>query len=107
MEPRPNKRAREEQPEAPAASSAPACSSSTSFSSSSSSSSAAAAAAALPFRGPAADSVLGERLIDVIGIVAAMGFAAEVSHCLYLCGDLWREGDKGATNDMIARSLER
>jgi len=46
-------------------------------------------------------------MIDVIGIVAAMGFAAEVSHCLYLCGETWRKGDKGATNDMIARSLER
>jgi hypothetical protein len=51
--------------------------------------------------------VLGERLIDVIGIVAAMGFAAEVSHCLYLCGETWRKGDKGATNDMLACSLER
>jgi ankyrin repeat protein len=36
-----------------------------------------------------------------------MGFAAEVSHCLYLCGETWRKGDKGATNDMLARSLER
>jgi hypothetical protein len=60
-----------------------------------------------PFRGPAADSVLGERLIDVLGIVAAMGFAAEVSHCLYLCGETWRKGDRGATNVMLARSLER
>jgi hypothetical protein len=68
---------------------------------------AARVAAPAPFRGPAADSVLGERLIDVIGIVAAMGFAAEVSHCLYLCGETWRKGDKGATNDMLARSLER
>jgi hypothetical protein len=65
------------------------------------------ALAPAPFRGPAADSVLGERLIDVIGIVAAMGFAADVAHCLYLCGETWRKGDKGATNDMLARSLER
>ena len=64
-------------------------------------------AGAAPFRGPAADSVLGERLIDVIGIVAAMGFAAEVAHCLYLCGETWRKGDKGATNDMLARSMEK
>jgi hypothetical protein len=64
-------------------------------------------AAPAPFRGPAADSVLGERLIDVIGIVAAMGFAAEVSHCLYLCGETYRKGGKGATNDMLTRSLER
>ena len=51
--------------------------------------------------------MLGERLLDVLPIVAAMGFAAEVSHCLLLCGDTWRKGDKGATNDMLARSLER
>jgi ankyrin repeat protein len=36
-----------------------------------------------------------------------MGFAAEVSHCLFLCGETYRKGDKGATNDMLARSLER
>jgi hypothetical protein len=72
-----------------------------------SSSSSSSVSTPAPFRGPAADSVLGERLIDVIGIVAAMGFAAEVSHCLYLCGETWRKGDKGATNDMLARSLER
>ncbi len=51
--------------------------------------------------------MLGERLIDVIGIVAAMGFAAEVAHCLYLCGETYRRGDKGATNDMLARSMEK
>jgi len=43
----------------------------------------------------------------VIGIVAAVGFACEVSHCLYLCGVTFRRGDKGATNDMLVRSLER
>jgi ankyrin repeat protein len=36
-----------------------------------------------------------------------MGFAAEVAHCLYLCGETWRKGDKGATNDMLVRSMER
>jgi ankyrin repeat protein len=36
-----------------------------------------------------------------------MGFAAEVAHCLYLCGETWRKGNKGATNDMLARSLEK
>ena len=72
-----------------------------------SSSAEAGGAAPAPFRGPAADSVLGERLIDVIGIVAAMGFAAEVAHCLYLCGETYRKGDKGATNDMLARSMEK
>jgi hypothetical protein len=114
MEARPSKRAREEQAgqERPQAA-APGGSNSSSSSSSSSSSAGAAdassssSAAAAPFRGPAADSVLGERLIDVIGIVAAMGFAAEVAHCLYLCGETWRKGDKGATNDMLARSMEK
>jgi hypothetical protein len=52
-------------------------------------------------------ALLGELLLDVLPIVAAVGFAAEVSHCLYLCGETWRRGDRGATNDMIARSLER
>jgi ankyrin repeat protein len=36
-----------------------------------------------------------------------MGFAAEVAHCLYLCGETWRKGDKGATNDMLACSVEQ
>jgi hypothetical protein len=52
-------------------------------------------------------ALLGERLLDVLPIVAAMGFAAEVAHCLFLCGETWRKGDRGATNDMLVRSLER
>jgi hypothetical protein len=67
---------------------------------------AAPAAPAAPFRGPAADSVLGERCIDVLPIVSASGFAAEVSHCRWLCGETWRAGDLGATNDMLVRSAE-
>jgi ankyrin repeat protein len=55
----------------------------------------------------AASRRLGGQLIRVIGIVAKAGFAAEVSHCLHLCGATWRRGDEGATNDMLARSLER
>ena len=47
------------------------------------------------------------RLIDLLGIVAAVGYACEVSHCLCLCGETWRKGDKGATNDTISRCLER
>ena len=58
-----------------------------------------------PFRGPAVDSPLGESLIDALPIVAAEGFAAEVSQCLWLCGETWRSGDPGATNDMIISSL--
>jgi len=43
----------------------------------------------------------------VLPIVAAMGVAAEVAHCLYLCGVTWRAGSKGANNDMIVKGLER
>jgi hypothetical protein len=39
----------------------------------------------------------------VLGIVAAMGFAAEVAHCLFLCGETYRKGDKGGTNEMNAQ----
>ena len=57
------------------------------------------------FHGPAADSALGEALIDVIGIVAAVGFAADASQCVQLCGTTFRAGDRGATNDMLVQSL--
>ena len=70
---------------------------------------AAAAAAAppapAPFRGPCADSPLGELFLDVIGLLAARGYAAEVSQCRALCGLTWRRGDLGATGDMIVSSL--
>ena len=71
---------------------------------------AAAAAAAVPpapapFRGPCADSQLGELFLDIIGLVAARGYAAEASQCRALCGLTWRRGDLGATNDMIVSSL--
>jgi ankyrin repeat protein len=36
-----------------------------------------------------------------------MGFSAEVAHCLYLCGETWRKGDKGVTNDMLVCSMEK
>ena len=58
-----------------------------------------------PFRGPAADSELGERFVDVLPLVAARGYAAEASQALWLCGEMWRAGDLGATNDMIVSSL--
>jgi hypothetical protein len=41
----------------------------------------------------------------VLPLVAATGFAADVSQHLALCGTTWRLGDKGATNDMIVQSL--
>jgi len=57
------------------------------------------------FHGPAADSALGEAFLDAIGIVAAVGFAADVSQCVQLCGLTFRAGDRGATNDMLVQSL--
>jgi len=42
----------------------------------------------------------------VLPLVSALGFAAEVSHCHALCGLTWRRGDRGATNDMLVRSLD-
>ena len=57
------------------------------------------------FHGPAADSALGESFLDALPIVAAVGFAADVSHCVQLCGTTYRAGDRGATNDMLVQSL--
>ena len=57
------------------------------------------------FHGPAADSTLGEALLDAISIVSAVGFAADVSQCAQLCGVTFRAGDRGATNDMLVQSL--
>ena len=42
----------------------------------------------------------------MLPLVSALGFAAEVSHCHALCGLTWRRGDRGATNDMLVRSLD-
>jgi len=73
----------------------------------------------LSFRVSVADSKLGELLIDVLPIVASVGYAVDISHCIYLCGTTWRKGvtcddgslDRkgflGATNDMMVCSLER
>jgi len=59
------------------------------------------------FRGPAADSALGELLLDVLPIAAAVGFALDLRRARFLCGATFRAGDKGATNDMLVRSLAR
>ena len=42
------------------------------------------------FRGPAADSRLGELLLDALPLVAATGFAADVSQHIAVCGTTWR-----------------
>ena len=41
----------------------------------------------------------------MLPLVAARGYAAEASQALWLCGETWRAGDLGATNDMIVSSL--
>ena len=41
----------------------------------------------------------------MLPLVAARGYAAEASQALWLCGETWRRGDLGATNDMIVSSL--
>ena len=81
--------------------------------------SASSSPAPAPFRGPAADSRLGELLLDALPLACAVGHALDLSHCLALCGATWRRGvaradgslDRagflGGTNDMMARSLER
>jgi hypothetical protein len=82
-------------------------------------SSSSSAPAPAPFRGPAADSRLGELLLDALPLACAVGHALDLSHCLALCGATWRRGARradgsldragflGGTNDMMARSLER
>ena len=57
------------------------------------------------FNGPTANSAFGEAFLDVIDIVAAVGFAADASQCVQLCGLTYRAGDRGATNDMLVQSL--
>ncbi len=82
------------------------------------SSAAAAASAPAPFRGPAADSRLGERFLDIIALVSANGFALDVQPARYICGLTLREGARradgsldragfaGGPADMIRRALE-
>ena len=62
-------------------------------------------ATAAPFAGPAADSWLGELLLDVLPLACAVGFALDLSRCAALCGTTWRRGDRGATNDMMICAL--
>ena len=57
---------------------------------------AAAAGAPAPFRGPAADSPLGERFLDVISLVSASGFALDARPARYLCGLTFRLGARRA-----------
>ena len=65
----------------------------------------------LPFRGPAADSLLGELFLNILPIVCAHGHnnghGLELFHTRYICGLTYRKGDKGATSDMIQRATEK
>jgi hypothetical protein len=72
-----------------------------------------------PSRGPVADSELGEKFIDIIGLVAANGYAGDISHARYICGETFRLGIRkpdgsldrkgflGGTADLIKCSLDR
>ena len=67
-----------------------------------------------PFHGPAADSALGELLLDVVPLACAAGFGLDLHHTRYVCGTTFREGVRradgsldragflGGTADMIA-----
>ena len=73
--------------------------------------------AASPYRGPAADSALGERFLDIIALVSANGLALDARPTRYLCGLTFRLGARradgsldragyiGAPSDMIRWSL--
>jgi hypothetical protein len=51
-------------------------------------------------------TLLGEALLDAIGIVLAVGFAPDVSRCRELCRLTWRVAQRGDTASMLERSLE-
>jgi hypothetical protein len=45
-----------------------------------------------PFRGPAADSRLGELVLDVLPLACAVGFGLDLHHARHVCGLTLREG---------------
>ena len=51
-------------------------------------------------------ALLGEALLDAIGIVSAVGFAPDVNQCRELCRLTWRVAQRGDTASMLERSLE-
>jgi hypothetical protein len=61
---------------------------------------AAAAAASAPFRGPAADSSLGERFLDIIALVCAHGHGLDLHHARFICGLTLREGIRRADGSL-------
>ena len=61
---------------------------------------AAAAGAPAPFRGPAADSPLGEHVLDVIALASAHGFALDVLPARFVCGLTFRLGARRADGSL-------
>ena len=53
-----------------------------------------------PFRGPAADSRLGELLLDVLPLACAVGFGLDLHHARHVCGLPLREGVRRADGSL-------
>ncbi len=53
-----------------------------------------------PFRGPAADSRLGELLLDVLPLACAVGFGLDLHHARHVCGLTLREGVRRADGSL-------
>jgi hypothetical protein len=53
-----------------------------------------------PFRGPAADSRLGELLLDALPLACAVGFGLDLHHARYVCGLTLREGVRRADGSL-------
>ena len=53
-----------------------------------------------PFRGPAADSRLGELVLDVLPLACAVGFGLDLHHARHVCGLTLREGARRADGSL-------
>ena len=53
-----------------------------------------------PFRGPAADSRLGELLLDVLPLACFVGFGLDLHHARHVCGLTLREGVRRADGSL-------
>ena len=63
-------------------------------------SSSSSAPAPAPFRGPAADSRLGELVLDVLPLACAVGFGLDLHHARHVCGLTLREGVRRADGSL-------
>jgi len=59
-----------------------------------------------PLPGPAADSRLGELLIDVLPLACASGFALDLQQARFLCGATFREGARRADGSLDTRGFK-